>query len=161
MSNIDLLQQHELSWLFLDAMDLLQHGRQYSALLLLLCTVDALAARAYPKAKVGDRFKDYLKAKLPAHTRIQTINIRVPKREQVLPLEYILYKYLRNPMVHEGAHLDVDKPSHFEVSIDWSKEAASIKIDDDRNQVVLGGVFIVNILSGIVTDGLIEDIAKR
>ena len=142
-------------------MDLLQHGRRYGALLLLLCAVDALAVRAYPGARFGDRFKDYLKVKLPAQTRIQTINIRVPKREQVLPLEYILYKYLRNPMVHEGAHLDVDQPSRFEVSIDWSNEAASIRIDDDSNQVVLGGNFVINILKGIVTDGLIEDIAKH
>lgn len=156
------LHDHEMSWLFTDAVGLFHLGRKYSALLLLLCAVDALARTADPKNdNVGERFQSFLKEKLPAHTRVQNFNIRVPKRDDTFRLEYILYKYLRNPLVHEGAHLDVTEPAEFAVYLDWSQGAPSVKVDNSNNRVVFGGDWIVDILGGVVKAALLEDLARR
>lgn len=155
-------RQHELSWLLRDAVGLFHLGRKCSSMLLLLCAVDALASRADPdNNNVRERFEAFLKKRLPRYTRIQNFNIRVPKLGKLCRLEHILYKYLRNPMVHEGAHLDMHEPSDFEACIDWSDGARYIRIDDELNQVVLGGDWVIEMLAGAVRDGLAEDLTTR
>lgn len=145
------LQDHEMSWLFTDAVGLFHLGRKYSALLLLLCAVDALARIADTENEnVGERFQNFLKEKLPAQTRVQNFNIRVPKRNDTFRLEYILYKYLRNPLVHEGTALDVTEPAGFAVYLDWSYAAPSVNVDNTNNLVVFGGDWIVDMLAGVV-----------
>ena len=141
------INDHELSWLFTDAVGLYHLGRKYSSLLLLLCAVDALAKAADPaKENVGEQFQAFLKEQLPKHTHVENFNIRVPKRDAVFRLEYILYKYLRNPVVHEGAHLDVTVEGTFAVFIDWVPAAPSVHVNNAKNRVVLGGDWIVDVL---------------
>jgi len=152
---------HELSWLFTDAVGLYHLGRKYSSLLLLLCAVDALAKKVEPKNKgVRQRFEDYLMKNLPRHTNVQNFNIRVPKKNKTFRLENLLYKFLRNPIIHEGAHLDIRKPSIFSVYIDWTNGARYIQVDNELNRVVLGGDWLIDILGGVVKDGLGETLNK-
>src|SRR5687768_6739542 len=158
------LSQHDLSWMLADAVELYGLGRKCSALLLLLCAVDALAKRAKPQIpQVGNRFLGYLGEKLPQRTRIQNFNILVPQRGSCMRLEEILYKYLRNPMVHEGAHLDVDIEGEksFAVYLDWSEEASAVDLTRGEGIVVLGGDWIVNCLAGVVADSMAEVITSR
>ena len=156
------IHDHELSWLFTDAVGLYHLGRKYSSLLLLLCAVDALAKAADPaKENVGERFQAFLKERLPKHTRVENFNIRVPKRDAVFRLEYILYKYLRNPVVHEGAHLDVTVEGTFAVFIDWAPAAPSVHVDNEKNRVVLGGDWTVDVLGSVIKDALVEALTNR
>lgn len=144
---------HDLWWMFSDAVALFHQGRKYSCLLLLLCAVDALAKKAKLSVSgVGERFREFLKERLPKHTRVQNFNIGVPHHGDFMRLESILYKYLRNPMVHEGAHLDVQDPSGFAVCLDWSNQAPSVRCDAANRLVILGGEWIVDILGGVVKD---------
>lgn len=156
------IHDHELSWLFTDAVGLHHLGRKYSSLLMLLCAVDALATAADPlNENVGERFQTFLKQRLPKHTRVENFNIRVPQRNDMFRLEYILYKYLRNPVVHEGARLDVNCGGTFAVFIVWTPGAPSVHVDNENNRDVLGGDWIVDILGGVVKDALMEDLANR
>jgi hypothetical protein len=156
------LQDHEAAWMFTDAVGMFHLGRKCSAMLLLLCAVDALARVFDPGNKnVGDRYRKFLRDRLPAHTRIQNFTIHVPRRKDTFRIEYILYRYLRNPMVHEGAHLDVSKPTNFAVQINWATNAPSVHVDDDNNRVIFGGEWIVDTLGRVVKDALIEDLSRR
>jgi hypothetical protein len=156
------IHDHELSWMFTDAVGLYHLGRKYTSLLLLLCAVDALARAADPaNDNVGERFQGFLRDRLPKHTHVENFNIRVPQRDEMFRLEYILYKYLRNPVVHEGAHLDVTAPAKFAVYIDWAWGAPSVHVDNDNNRVVLGGDWTLDILGGVVQDALVEESSKR
>ncbi len=74
--------EHELSWLLRDAVGLSDLGHRFSALLLLLCGIDAFAVRRYPRLDPGPRFKRFLKEQLPSHTRIENFWIRVPKTDK-------------------------------------------------------------------------------
>ncbi|MHC4214115.1 MAG: hypothetical protein ACYSWP_12150 [Planctomycetota bacterium] len=121
---------------------------------MLLCAVDALAARAYPKEKVRERFQAFLESKMRRPGRPQIWNIYVPPRNELLPFEYILYKYLRNPVVHEGARLELDHPNNYSVKIDWHEIPKGIKVDSDNRRVVLGGELIIELLIDAVVDGM-------
>lgn len=151
------LRQHDLWWMFSDAMGLFHLDRKYSCVLLFLCAVDALAKRAKADVdKVGERFRGLLAEKLPKYTRVQNFNIHVPQYGDFMRLEEILYTYLRNPMVHEGAKLDVDDPSGFAVCLDWSSKAPSVRISTEEKLVVLGGDWIVDCLAGVVKEVMAE-----
>ena len=148
-------QKHELYWMLSDAMALNESGRRYGAILLLLCAVDALAKRAYPKKNnVRDRFQTFLESKMRRPGRPQVWNIYIPSRKEPLPFEYILYKYLRNPVVHEGARLELGHPNNYVVRIDWHKIPRGIKVDSNNNQVILGGELIIDLLADAVMEGL-------
>ena len=154
-ANIADIESHELHWMLADAMALSQLGRKYGAILLLLCAVDALSARAFPDKKtVRDRFQTYLKSKMRRPGRPQVWNIYVPPRNELLPFEYILYKYLRNPFVHEGARLALDHPRDYAVRIDWKEIPSGIKVDSDNSQVILGGELVFDILADAVIESL-------
>ena len=156
------IRDHELSWLFTDAIGLFQLGRKSTALLVALCGIDALARLADPRNdKVRERIEKFLKDRLPKNTGVENFNIHVPKRQELLPLEYILYKYVRNPIVHEGAQLDVDQPYHFAVVFDWDIHAPSVRVDDAANLVILGGEYIANALFNIIKGYLGEELLDR
>ncbi len=156
------IRDHELSWLLTDAMELYLLGRKYSSLLLLLCAVDALAKAVNPSNEnVGKRFRAFLKDRLPKYTGVQNYYIKVPKRDELFRLEYILYKYLRNPLVHEGAHLDITIPASFAVFLDWASGARYVKVDNAKNRVVLGADWVVEILGGVINDALAEALINR
>lgn len=86
--------------------------------------------------------------------RPQVWNIYVPDRGELLSFEYIIYKYIRNPVVHEGARLELDHPSDYTVRIDWKDLRRGIKVDGDSNQVILGGDLIIDILVDAVIVGM-------
>jgi len=155
-TNIEDIENHELHWMFSDAIALSQLDRKYGAILLLLCAVDALSARAFPEKSVRDRFQTYLESKMRRPGRPQVWNIYVPPRNELLPFEYILYKYLRNPVVHEGAKLLLGHHGEYVVRIDWSEIPRGIKVDSDNNQVIIGGELVLDILADAVIEGLRE-----
>jgi len=72
-----------------------------------------------------------------------------------LPFEQILYKFLRNPLVHEGDQLELgNKTGYGAVQIDWNSIPNGIYVDSNHNCLVLGGELIINILLDAVTNGL-------
>ena len=143
----------DASWMLNDAIHLLQSKRPYGAILLLLCAVDAIAARRFPGMGVRERFEEYLKTQMRRPERPQIHNIFVPPRNELLTFEYILYKYLRNPVVHEGAKLELDSPAGCAVQIDWGELSRGVKVDGVHSRVILGGELIIDIL----LDAVMED----
>jgi hypothetical protein len=155
-------RDHELSSLLTDALDLLRSGRKYSAMILLLCAVDALARQADPNNdKVGERFESFLRRQMRRPGHPQVWNISIPQREEVLSLEYILYKYLRNPVVHEGARLELNSSSHYAVCLDWSDYPRGILVDSDNKRLILGGDLVIDILVDAVANGLRDALQNR
>ena len=152
------MDDHELSWLLRDAIGLSHLGRRCGALLLLLCGVDTFAQRTYPGLTQRRRFERFLREKLPPHTRIDNFNIRIPKTDQTLRIEEILHKYLHNPMIHEGAHLDIGKPHNFAVYLDWNDGAVTVNVDNDADQVILSGRWIVEVLANVIIDAITNDL---
>jgi hypothetical protein len=153
--DISEIEDHDLHWMLADAIALIQMERNYSAILILLCAVDGLAKRAYPKTKeVRKRVEAFLESAMRRPGRPQVWNIYVPPRNELLSFEYIIYKYLRNPIVHEGACLELDHPNKYTVRIDWKNLRRGIKVDSDNNQVILGGELILDILVDAVIEGM-------
>ena len=152
------MDDHELSWLLRDAIGLSHLGRRCGALLLLLCGVDAFAQRTYPGLTQRRRFEKFLREKLPPHTRIENFSINIPKTQQTLRIEEIFYKYLHNPMIHEGAHLDIGKPHNFAVYLDWNDGAVTVNVDNDADQVILSGRWIVEVLANVIIDAITNDL---
>jgi len=75
-------------------------------------------------------------------------------------VEELLYKYLRNPMVHEGAHLDVEKPKNFAVYLDWKEGAPTVNVDNDSNRVILSGIWVIEMLARVVIDAIRADLTN-
>ncbi|MCD4830321.1 MAG: hypothetical protein K8R02_00770 [Anaerohalosphaeraceae bacterium] len=149
------LHQNDLGWMLQDAIGLLNFQRKYSAMLLLLCAVDALAKQRFPKEKNnGDRFVNFLKEQIRQPERGQVHNIYVPESKKLLPFERILYKFLRNPLVHEGDQLELDHKTGCNVQIDWNKLSRGINVDGDNNRLILGGELVLDILLDAVSNGL-------
>ena len=104
--------------------------------------------------KVGERFRSFLESKMRRPGRPQVWNIFVPRRNELLPFEYILYKYLRNPVVHEGAILELDHPIGYDVQMDWKEIPRGIRVDNNEQRVVLGGELVLEILFDAVIEGM-------
>jgi len=105
---------------------------------------------------VRERFEAFLKSQMRRPGRPQVHNIFVPERNELLTFEYILYKYLRNPVVHEGARLELDSPKGYAVQIDWTRLSRGIKVDGENKRVILGGDLIIDILLDATVNGLKE-----
>lgn len=145
---------NNLEWLLDDAKMLYKLNRKDSAILLLLCAVDALAKFDDPRnTNVGERFEKFLKKKMRRPERPQVHNIEVPKKKEIHTFEYIIYKFIRCPFVHEGSQLRAID-SEYEVCIDWHTIPNGIKVDTENNKVILGGVLILNILKDAVSTSL-------
>ena len=141
----------DLSWLLEDALFLNHSGKKYGAILLLICAVDALAKRAYPTNKiVGDRFEKFLRSKMRRAGRAQIHNIYVPKYNKLYSFEYIIYKFLRCQLVHEGPWLEASDPDEFAVCLDWDTIPHGVKVDSENNRVILGGELVMSILADAV-----------
>ena len=148
---------HDFEWLLNDAIAMYQLDRKYSAILLLLCAIDALAKRSNPdNEKVGERFENFLKSKMRREGRPQIHNIHVPKENKLLTFEYLIYKFLRNPIIHEGTKLVIQ--NDYAVCIDWNEIPHGIKVDSKNNRVLLGGELVFNILADAVTHEINTDI---
>jgi len=152
-------KSQQFSWMLEDAVELLRLQRRYGAMLILLCAVDAIASHCFPKKGVGERFEEFLKKQMRRSGRAQIHNIFVPSKNELFSFEKILYKYLRNPVVHEGAQLELDHPKNYTVQIDWTEIPRGIRVDNDNNRLVLGGELIIDILLDAVINGL-EEINK-
>jgi hypothetical protein len=135
------------SWILDDAIVLNDLGRKHGAILLLLCAVAALARDSYPTIKKdSERFEQFLRSKMRRPDRVQVHNIFVPKMNQIFSFEYIIYKFLRCPLVHEGARLEATDPAEFAVCLDWEEIPRGIKVDGDNNRVIIGGELVLDIL---------------
>ena len=144
---------HDLQWLFEDAIALYQINRKYGAILLLLCAVDALARRADPNTnKVGERFEKFLRSKMRREGRPQIHNIEVPQKGKLYSFEFLIYKFLRNPFVHEGARLEINHQDEYAVCIDWGNIPHGVKVDSGNKKVILSGELVFNILVDAVQD---------
>jgi hypothetical protein len=82
--------------------------------------------------------------------RAQIHNIHVPKFDRLYSFEYIIYKFLRCPLVHEGANLEAQDPAEFAVCLDWETIPRGVKVDGANNRVVLGGVLVWDLLSDAI-----------
>ena len=139
-------------WLLDDATELYRLGRKHSAILLLACAVDALARTAEPEcSQVGERFERFLRSKMRRPGRAQVHNIHLPKFDRLFSFEYIIYKFLRCPLVHEGTKLEAHDPSEFAVCLDWETIPHGIKVDSANNRVVLGGELVFGLLADAVS----------
>lgn len=137
----------DLSWLLEDALFLYHSGKKYGAILLLVCAVDALARQADPTNKKDyERFEKFLRSKMRRTGRTQIHNIHVPKLNQLYSFEYIIYKFLRCPLVHEGSWLEASDPDEFPVCLDWDTIPHGVKVDSENNRVILGGELVMNLL---------------
>lgn len=143
---------HPVEWLLNDAVELYAANRRPGCLLFLLCAIDGLAALRFPGTEKSNRarFTGFLKELLPAYTRITNFNVRVNTVGETLRIEEILYKFMRNPMVHEGSELRLD--SLHAVRIDWTENAPSLRTDESSGAEIVGGVWIANQLAALIKD---------
>ncbi|MGA2507376.1 MAG: hypothetical protein ABSF80_07870 [Chitinispirillaceae bacterium] len=138
-------------WLLDDAVTLYHLGRKHSAILLLLCAVDALAREAAPtNTNSADRFENFLRSKMRRSGRAQIHTIEIARLGRSFSFEYIIYKFLRCPLVHEGARLEANDPTEFIVCLDWDTIPHGIKLEPDLNRVLLGGELVFDILADSV-----------
>lgn len=142
-------------WLLNDVIELYRLGRKHSAILLLVCAVDALARASDTECtNVGERFERFLRSKMRRPGRAQIHNIQVPKFDRLFSFEYIIYKFLRCPIVHEGARFEASDPSEFAVCLDWETIPHGVQVDGENNRVILGGELVLNLLADAVSHEL-------
>ena len=144
------MNNQNFKWLLDDAIELYKMNRKDSAILLLLCAVDALARLDdLHNENVGERFEKFLTKKIRRPGRPQIHNIEVPKKKKLHTFEHIIYKFIRCPFIHEGTQLKAIE-NDYEVCIDWHTTPHGIKIDQGKNKVILGGELVLNILADAV-----------
>ena len=97
-----------------DAIYLHRSGRLKSSLLLLLCLIDAIAKKHYPKLGVGDRYSRYLKNRFTKMGLNRSY--RIEERGELIHFSDIIYKYFRCFFVHEA---DDRTDSDYEVQIEY------------------------------------------
>jgi len=76
-------------------------------------------------------------------------------KKDLIPIELVLWRYCRNPIVHEGSRLAVDGATS--VTLDWSVPATSlsIKVDQEaKNVIVISAPLLLNVLYQIVSKNL-------
>jgi len=138
-------------WLLDDASTLYRLGRKHSAILLLLCAVDALAREADPaNPRSADRFEAFLRSRMRRPERPQVHSIEIARLGRLFSFEYIIYKFLRCPIVHEGARLEANDPSEFIVCVDWDTVPHGIKLEPDQQRVLIGGELVLELLADAV-----------
>jgi hypothetical protein len=141
--------------LYDDAMFLYCDGRRQSAILLLLCAVDSLAKNRLPgETSNAERFEQFLRSKMRRPGRAQVHNIEVPRFKKLFTFEYIIYKFLRCPLVHEGANLVANDHEECPVVLDWDAIPRGIQVDSENDRVVLGGELAWMILVDAIQDEL-------
>jgi hypothetical protein len=148
------MSNNDLKWLLDDAIELYKLNRKDSSILLLLCAVDALAKYDDPNNKNNrERFEKFLTKKMRWSGRVQIHNIEVPKKKKLCSFEYIIYKFIRCPFVHEGTQLRAID-SDYDVCIDWYTIPHGIKVDQEKNKIILGGELVLKILVDVVKTSL-------
>ena len=138
----------DLRWLWDDATCLFGQNRKNAALLLLLCAVDALAKREYPSEdKVRVRYTTFLNDGLKKHIPTADMVWHRTPAGQGLRFADVVYKYLRNPVVHQGQDLsDAD-----EICVRWS--CGTMFWDLANKPILLGGDDCLEKIVGDATFG--------
>ena len=139
--------------LLADAALLRQHHRLPTALLLLLCLVDALAPRPAGHGRVGERFIAFLDDALIKYsdTGVNLMKVEIPETGELLSFGHILYTYMRNPLVHSGESLDVR--SHrlvAHVVLDFEDERLICRSDNPSGRVIIGAKWLIDRLFTIL-----------
>jgi hypothetical protein len=141
--------------LYDDAMFLYRSDRRHGAILLLLCAVDSLAKNRLPsETRNAERFEQFLRSKMRRPGRAQVHNIEVPRFNKLFTFEYIIYKFLRCPLVHEGSSLIANDNEECPVVLDWETIPRGIRVDGENDRVVLGGELVTMILVDAIQDEL-------
>jgi len=147
----------DIRWLYHDAMKCYEYGMKPAGLLLLLCAVDALAAKEYPMAGVRSRFVRFVQEQIGEYTNLVCLPVRTKngkytgreKDEHFENIGTILYKYFRNPMVHEGKDMDARVASRVPIAFFWEDE----HIEQGKCMCINGG-YLIYLLGCIVRDGV-------
>lgn len=87
-----------------------------------------------------DRYKDALEAHYE------------DTQENMIPIETVLWKYCRNPIVHEGSRLAVGGGAV--VTLDWTVPPGSLMLKVDqkaKNIIVIGAPYLLNLMYQIVS----------
>ena len=144
----------DLFWMFHDAFGLFHLGKKPTALLLLLCAVNALAERAYSQveAQAGEKFRRFLGERLPKYTKAASFDVRIRGQGELLRVEAVLYEFLRNPTVDGGFRFDMEKVSNVAVNIDWADDARYLRWGDREGRLVIGGDWLVDVVGGVVKE---------
>lgn len=160
-----------------DAALLYANKRLPSALLLLLCAVDALAPRVTGHGRVGERYISFLKRCLNDYagpleatrvmvpdvctlefspgSNVHLENVKVPKTGEMLDFAHIIYTYMRNPIVHEGQTLDVRGDGvDAHVRLDFNDDRLVSRVDEDSETVVIGAPWLAKQLFVILNHEL-------
>ncbi len=86
---------------------------------------------------------------------IQALHVHLAEtKKDLIPIELVLWKYCRNPIVHEGSRLAVDGETA--VTLDWSvPPPPTFRVDQGaKNVIVISGPFLLHILYQIVAKHL-------
>lgn len=76
-------------------------------------------------------------------------------QKDMIPIEMVLWRYCRNPIVHEGSTLAVGGDTS--VTLDWSvpPNSLTLKVDQEaKNVIVISAPFLLNVLYQIVAKHL-------
>ncbi len=144
-----------LSWMHEDALFLREHGRRQGCLALLLCLVDALAAKRYPgKGNNKSRYCRYLKECLVDLGHDESF--RIEEKKRLVHLSEIIYTYFRCFLVHEG---DTLERAEYEVQLKYqpnprSAFGAGILIDRQKEQFVVQADWLIDLLLSVSEVGL-------
>ena len=139
-----------LAWMREDALFLHEHGRPQGCLALLLCLVDALAAKRYPgKDNNKSRYCKYLKERLVdlGHD----VSYRIEEKKRLVHLSEIIYTYFRCFLVHEG---DTLESAEYEVQLKYQPNprsvfGAGILVDRPKEQFVVQADWLIDLLLSV------------
>ena len=146
-----------LAWMREDALFLRDHGRPQGCLLLLLCLIDALAAKRYSsKSNNQSRYCKYLKKRLVDLSH--DVSYRIEEKKRLVHLSEIIYTYFRCILVHEG---DTLVNTEYEVQLRYQPNprsvfGAGILVDRQKIQFVVQADWLIDLLLS-VTDVSLEE----
>lgn len=144
-----------MQWIYDDAIFLKENGRLKGCLCLLLCLVDALAAKHSPeKTNNKERYCCYLKKKLVEAGLNESY--RIEEQGRLVHLSEIIYKYFRCFLVHEA---DTRDDEMYEVQLEYDESGrfvfdAGILVDRSRKQFIVKAEWLVSILFMAVEAGM-------
>lgn len=142
-----IMVNRDLAWIWYDAIELRDQGKNDSALLLLLCAVEALAGRRLERIRaLSTRFEKYLSGELAKRVPLSDHLQHKGDDGRKTSLAASVYRFLRNPSVQEGAQAEAGPG----VQIDWGD--AVVVWDPTRSPIVIAGQWLYKQLEEIVGD---------
>lgn len=147
------LRVNTLDWMREDALFLRDQKRLKGCLALLLCMVDALAAKQRPgRCDNKERYCEYLRARLTLLG--SNPSYRVEKLNRCVDLAEIIYVYFRCYLVHEGDSLDDEG---LDVQLRYTANpksvfGADILFDDNSQTIEVQARWLADLLLEIIED---------